>query len=50
MIDRSEYFFLAVMPDQGVTAFRSDIDQKNLTVLKLDVQVFNLTLSVGVSE
>jgi hypothetical protein len=34
MIDRSEYFFLAVMPDQGVTAFRSDIGQKNLTVLK----------------
>lgn len=34
MLDSGEYFFLAVMPDQGVTAFRSDIGQENLTVLK----------------
>ena len=34
MLDSGEYFFLAVMPDHGVTAFRCDIGQENLTVLK----------------
>jgi hypothetical protein len=34
MIDSGEYFFLAIMPDQGVTAFRSEIGQENLTGLK----------------
>lgn len=30
MIDSGEYFFLAIGPDQGVTAFRSEIGQENL--------------------
>ena len=34
MIDSGEYFFLAIMPDHGVTAFRSKIGQGNLTGLK----------------
>jgi hypothetical protein len=34
MIDRGEYFFLAVGPGQGVTAFRAEIGQGNLAGLK----------------
>ncbi len=33
MIDRGEYFFLAIGPDQGVTAFRSELGQKSLAGL-----------------
>ena len=34
MIDSGEYFFLAIMPDQSVTAFRSEIGHENLEGLK----------------
>ena len=34
MINCGEYFFLAIGPDQGVTAFRSEIGRENLTGLK----------------
>lgn len=34
MIESGEYFFLAIMPDQGVTAFRSEIGVENLEGLK----------------
>ncbi len=34
MITSGEYIFLAIMPDQGVTAFRSKIGQENLEGLR----------------
>ena len=33
MMNSEEYFFLAIMPDQGVTAFRSEIGEDSLTGL-----------------
>lgn len=34
MIDSGEYFFLAIVPDQGVTAFRSTMGRESLAGLK----------------
>jgi len=38
MVDSGDYFFFAISPNQSVTAFRSEIGQKNLAGLSTNLR------------
>jgi hypothetical protein len=38
MVESGDYFFFAISPNQSVTAFRSEIGQKNLAGLSTNLR------------